>query len=80
MCSSDLAALAKDAGNLAGVAFSDDHPVVDAIVKQAIAEAPGLIDQVGWTPDRVATETLAALGRLQAQMTSAPVLVAAPAK
>jgi hypothetical protein len=66
------AAVAKAEGNLAGVAFTDHHPVVDAIVKQALAEAPAAMAKAGWTPQRVTDETLAALGKLQAQMTAAP--------
>jgi hypothetical protein len=68
-------ALGKAGDNLATVSFSDHHPVVDAIVSQALGEIPGMIAKAGWTPQRLTDETIAALGRLQAQMTAA-----APAK
>ena len=68
------AAVSKAEGNLATAAFTDDHPIVDGIAKQALAEVPELIDKAGWTTQRVTDETLAALGRAQIQMTR----VAAP--
>jgi len=71
-------ALAEAEGNLASIAFTDDHPVVDAIVNQALGAAPGVMAKAGWSTRRVTDETLAALGRLQAQMTAAPAAAAAP--
>jgi hypothetical protein len=74
------AAVGKAEGNLATAAFTDNHPVVDGIAKQAIAEVPNLITKAGWTTQQVTNETLAALGRAQIQMTRVAAPAAAPAK